>query len=574
MLLTTKTTALWLLAAAGGTAQADTAALMAAAEAELERAMTLQLPGQPEPYFIAVEILDGEVSTSMASFGGLISHGADPYRTARVEVRVGDYQLDNTNFNASFGERSGVMSRGLPHEDDVLALRRELWLALDAAYKGATEQMAAKLSALEGKPPSALPDMVRIEPLVTAPVPAPAVDGAATPELVTALTDRLAAWEGLEEAEAVARSWQGVRILCTSEGTRAYLPTGYTVVRVEGVARAADGSRVRDSRSWVVPTLGDLPPRDAMLAEVDELGEWLVALQSAPVEEDYLGPVVFEPQASVELFRQVLLPEIVGTPPATEPPDGFSEVPPPQPTARLGRRLLPEGWTVVDDPSVQGYSGSYRYDFEGALGQRVVLVEDGVARSLLMSRVPRADIADTNGHGRSLGVDRRVGLPSVVAVEPRRSRKASRLERKGQALARQAGRDYVLVVKRLEPPSLAEDFRIAFSGEGPLPGITRPMEAYRLYPDGRREPVRGLEFVGVDRRTLRDTAMAGEVSGYVNVMDTVPGAQRYAIGAVGGLPSTWSAPAVVITEMELRGGGGAEQRVVPPPPTADTSSRE
>ncbi|MEL6347703.1 MAG: hypothetical protein AAFV53_31645, partial [Myxococcota bacterium] len=58
--------------------------LMEAAEAELERAMSLQLPDQPPPYLVNIEILDGEVATALASFGGLLSSSKDPYRNARI----------------------------------------------------------------------------------------------------------------------------------------------------------------------------------------------------------------------------------------------------------------------------------------------------------------------------------------------------------------------------------------------------------------------------------------------------------------------------------------------------------
>ena len=122
------------------------------------------------------------------------------------------------------------------------------------------------------------------------------------------------------------------------------------------------------------------------------------------------------------------------------------------------------------------------------------------------------------------------------------------------------------MVRRLEPPALAEDFHVAFSGEGPLPGLTRPLEVYRLYADGREEPVRGLTFVGVDRRVLRDIAMAGAVGEPVDVLDASMGSQRFSVGAVGGLPSTWTVPSVVITELELRGSGGGEPRALTPPP--------
>ena len=549
-----------------GAALAAPADLMSAAEAELERAMSLQLPEQPEPYYISMEVIDGTVSTALASFGAVTSHNTDPYRNLRVDVRVGSASLDNTNFSPSFGERTGMSSRGLPHEDDPIALRREMWLALDRAYKGATEQMAAKLSAFEGRPPSGIPDLAAASPLRTGPLPVSSIDGSATAELVTALTARLGTVPDLEESNAIARDWQGVRMLCSSEGARGWLPTGFTVVRIEGVIRADDGARIRDSRSWVVRDMDDLPPLEEMLAEVDALGAWLQAMADAPIEEDYLGPVLLEEDAAVELFRQLLLPEISGTPPEAEPPDPYQDYPSVIATARLGRRLLPEGWSVVDDPAAQpDAAGSYTHDFEGVPAQRVEVVVDGVARDLLMSRIPRKGLLESNGHGRSLGLDRRVGLPGVISVTPQRARSSRRLERKALSLARQAGLEYVLVIGQLEPPALTEDFRVAFSGEGPLPGITRPLQAWRLYPDGTTQPVRGLEFVGVDRRAMRDVAMAGPMSAPVNVMDTAPGSGRYSIGSVGGLASTWSAPSVVITELELRGNGGSEQRILPPP---------
>ena len=169
-----------------------------------------------------------------------------------------------------------------------------------------------------------------------------------------------------------------------------------------------------------------------------------------------------------------------------------------------------------------------------------VVVRDGVIRDLLMSRVPRDGFDHSTGHGRSLGADRRDAMPGAVTVRPDRSRSEGRMRRKALQLARQAGLDYVLVVRRIEPPALSEDFHMAFSGDGPLPGLTRPSEVYRLYRDGTEEPVRGLEFLGVDRRVLRDITMAGEVSDPVGVMDTAPGPGRFSIGTVGGLPASWT----------------------------------
>jgi hypothetical protein len=107
---------------------------------------------------------------------------------------------------------------------------------------------------------------------------------------------------------------------------------------------------------------------------------------------------------------------------------------------------------------------------------------------------------------------------------------------------------------------------MAFSGEGPLPGLTRPTEVVRRYADGREVPVRGAGFLGVDRRVLRDIALAGPSSNPTSVMDSAPGPGRFSVGTIGGLPTTWHVPAVLITELELRGSSGTEQRVIPRPP--------
>src|SRR6185436_2529741 len=118
--------------------------------------------------------------------------------------------------------------------------------------------------------------------------------------------------------------------------------------------------------------------------------------------------------------------------------------------------------------------GGYTYDFEGVAAKRVELVDDGVVKDLLMSRVPREDLVGSNGHGRALGTARRDALPGVVRVDPAHEIGTKRLEKKALRMARQAGHDYVLVVRRIEPPAVSEQFGVAFTGDAPLSGLTSP----------------------------------------------------------------------------------------------------
>ncbi len=531
---------------------------------ELDRAMReLRLPDAAPPYFIAYDVLDGTVATAFGEFGALIQDEATPYRTLRTEVRVGNYDTDSSNFS-SFGDPDGVVSRGLPPEDSITALRREIWLSTDDAYKQAIEQFSRKQAARKGKEPPTAPDYTVTPPLSmewdgTLP---PKADAARVRSLAATLSAALDRWPQIEVGQAVARDWQGLRYTLTSEGTRLWRPSGYAVVRVEATIRTPDGGEVKDARWWVGRDLAHLPAAEAMLAEVAKMGDWLSGLVTATKEEDYLGPVIFEGSAATELFSQLLAAELVGTP-ATEEDDGGSISFGRAPTARLGRRLLPAGWSVVDDPAASpAAAGAYSADHDAVHPSRVELVADGVLRDVLMSRVPSKDRAASNGHGRSLGNDRRAAMPAVVTVKPRRLESRAKLEKTALRLAAQTGHDYVLVIARIEPPSMTEDFSVTFTGEGPPPGLTPPYEAYRLYAGGRREPVRSLAFSGVDRRVLRDIAMASAGEGPIDMLDGPPGPPRFQIGPTGGIPVTWDAPSVLITEMELTSKGGGEPRAL------------
>jgi TldD protein len=533
----------------------------AAVRAELDRAMKeLRLPDGDPPYLVLYDVLDGEVVTTFAEFGSTVSVDTDHYRNLRTEVRVGSYERDSSNFS-SFGTSGSVVARRLPLEDDIRALRREVWLATDQSYKAAVENLARKQAALRGHTEPLPPDFARVTP-VDVPYAStgdvPPVQGAHMRDLAETLSAELRKTPGIEVGQAIARDWQGRRLVLTSEGTRVWRATGYTVVRVEGTVRLADGTEQRDSRSWVVRRPEDLPPESEMLDQVRAMATWLAALPAAPKEEDYLGPVLFEGPAAAEVFSQLVAPEILGTPPELEDGDGALNVP----TARLGRRLLPAGWSVVDDATTDKGLGAYASDQEGVAPRRVDLVKDGVVQDVLMSRIPSTDRAASTGHGRSLGNDRLAAMPAVVTVTPPKEVSDRRLRKTALHLAAQTGRDYVLVIRRIEPPVLSGDLDVAFTGEGPLPGLTDPYEAYRLYADGREEPVRALRFLGVDRRLLKDIALAGEGSGPLDTLDGPPGPGRYHVGPTGGVPVTWDVPSILVTEVELTTKSGGEPRVV------------
>ena len=555
---------LLLLSHALSSSPADRATLESALQAELGRAKDLRLADTAGPYAVLYDVLDGDVATTFTEFGATVSDDRQPYRNLRVEVRVGDYKLDSSNFSG-FGIPDAVISRNLPVGDggasDALALRREAWLATDSAYKNAVQLLARKQAALNGDKTPRPDDWTKITPvdwpLDKLPAPSQA-DGDRISAVARHLSGELAGFPALELGQAVARDWQGARLLLTSEGTRIWRPTGYTVVRAEGTVRLPDGTEVTDSRSWIVRRPSDLPPEDEMIASVREMAAWLTALPTAAKEDDYLGPVLFEAPAAIEMMSQLLASELVGTPPEVQ--DGDSMISQEHsPVARIGRRLLPAGWRLVDDVASAPEPVRYDVDLDGVAPRRVDLVEDGVLEDTLMSRIPSKDRTVSNGHGRGLGEGRRGAMAANIVITARKTLSRRALEKQALHLAAETGRDYVLVIGTLQPPGLDGKIDVAITGESQLAGLTAPYEAWRLYADGHREPVQALRFTGVDRRILRDVAGAG-ASAAMTMLDGPPGAQRYTIGSTGGIPVRWEAPSVLITEMEINGGEGGEPR--------------
>ncbi len=541
--------------------------LEAAIHTEVERAMDgLSLPDQPNAHHISVIVGDAQASEVWAADGALTMTDHSQPRFMRVDVRVGTPEVDSGNFQAAFGRRQGMVLRGLGREDNDLALRREFWIALDQAYKGATETYAAKQAARRGRDLRYTKDFAIAPPAQSSKLAPVEVDHAELQHKVLALSSAVAGEEALELNQVGGYAGDYSSFFYDTAGTRLWKQTSELVVRATVQAKAKDGSTLFNHRSWVAPDLSGLPSTEEMVTDLQDAARWLKQLQSVEPEAEYLGPVLFAPEASAELFRQLLQPQICGTPPMESAPDSASQDARPIPTSRIGRRILPAGWRVVDDaqrnPTLMG---SMTHDYEGVATRAVTVIEDGVLRDVLMSRTPRADRDQSTGHARGMAADRFEAMPTQVHITPRKARSWKRLRRQALTLAKSAGLSHVLIVKRLSPPSMEENLEFSVTGDEPMAGLTTPTEVVKLYADGREEPVRGLRFVGADRRSLRDIVAAGKTSVPVQMLDVPGGSDRFGWGWFEGLGVSWSVPAVLIDEMELHSRAGGEARVVSRP---------
>ena len=108
--------------------------LLAAMQAELNRAKTDLAKSDTPPYYLSYTVYDQDQIVIAGAYGGLLTNTAVKRRSADVTMRVGGPALDNTHGQS---RQSGMTSGTLPLDNDPDATARVLWELTDRAYKRA-----------------------------------------------------------------------------------------------------------------------------------------------------------------------------------------------------------------------------------------------------------------------------------------------------------------------------------------------------------------------------------------------------------------------------------------------------
>jgi hypothetical protein len=115
--------------------------VLTAMEQELKRSMKeLKLEDYDKPYFMSYLIKENTVNQIMAKFGSLILSENSKTRELFVDVRVGDYQFDNSVNGKSGSSSSYKRNTLLPIENDIDAIRAIIWQITDDTYKKSLTQ--------------------------------------------------------------------------------------------------------------------------------------------------------------------------------------------------------------------------------------------------------------------------------------------------------------------------------------------------------------------------------------------------------------------------------------------------
>ena len=520
--------------------RAQDSPLLSAMQDEMRRSMAeLRMNGEPAPYYIEYEIDDLASMRAVARLGATVDDLADHSRTLQVGVRVGEYGFDSSRFitqDRGAGVVPSLSDLTVPLDDNYDAIRRQIWLATDAAYKRAVSVFAKKKAAFQNRAATdALADFSREKPVETLqPVQAPTPARGQWVDRVKQLSAVFSSASGLDASEVLLSETHGTMYYLNSEGFKSITPVGSAYLRVSADAQAADGATVRDLFTIVESQLDELPPMAELLTRARDIAARVKTRRSAAIGEEFTGPILVEGQAGAELLRQTLAPLLL----ARRPPDaenarftqGQGQGTPF--LTRIGLRVLSDSFAVSDTPSLKRHdgravAGTYVVDDEGVLAKDVTLVEKGRLVTLLTSRTPQKNLLQSNGHGRGGNVQ-----PGVLQVRSTQAIPASQLKQKYLELLKIQEKPFGYIVRSIAGPG---ELPGAGGGGGPI-----ILDIVKVTPDGKEEPVRGLRFGDVPSTAFRDILEASEERALVNYRINVATA------------ASVIAPSLIFEELEIQ----------------------
>jgi predicted Zn-dependent protease len=553
------------------TAQAKPAAsdpvLMQSMESELHRAMADLGSAAPKddksplkPYFMSYAVADAESVSISAQYGAITNSNASHARTADVQIRLGSPALDNTH---DTHRTSALTTMPLPLSDDRAAIERTLWYAtnrgygkaLDALEKVKTEQQ------VRAKEEDSSADFSEEKPQidVLAPEPKLTVDRAAWESRLRAVSGVFRQYPDIFYDMVVLQASHETDYFVSSEGAKVAAPNHVARLIVVARTRAADGMDLFRAETFEADSTEHLPSQSEVIEKTTAMAKNLDDLRVAPITEPYNGPAILSGRAAAVFFHEVLGHRLEGQRQrGDEEGQTFTKL--------LGKEILPKFLSVADDPTLASFdghplSGHYLFDDEGQPARRVQLVDDGVLKTFLMSRLPVASFAQSNGHGRAETGKMPTGRQGNLIVTSTNQVSDAKLREMLKAEAKKQGKAYGLYFE-----DISSGFAVT-TRRSPQAFQVIPLVVYRVFVDGRPdELVRGVSIVGTPQAALSSILATGDKD---DIFNGECGAES------GTVPVSAVAPAMLVSAIETQrqSQGTSRPPIVPPPPIDDAAKK-
>ena len=542
--------------------------IMTAMKSELSRSMNeLKIHDLESPYFIEYKYVEYDASSIRGSMGSIEASNNSQSAYISVGVRVGDYNFDNTNFFdvglgffGSSDDEEGFKKRSVSYEPSINYLRKEFWLATDAAYKQTAELYSKKLAILKNRMrKDTIPDFNKLQSVnkLRDIKEIPRFDLAKYTETIDAVSTVFNAYPAIYTS-GVSIEFIPQRIYyINSEGVEYIKDTYYTGFEVVAASQNKEGMPVFDHYTAYSLKPSDLPSKDSLIKAAKQIADNISdRLKISQLNDFYVGPMIFSGQAAGQIFAQSFLPKLISQrEPLTD--GGFSSENEDAVFQRkVGGRILPEFLNITDKPSESKWNGvdligTYKIDDDGLESQNVELVKNGYLETLLSDRVPTKRIKESNAHKRGGSV-----MFSNVIVENNKSDKkltSKGLESKMLEFVKKRELDFGIVVTKILDANIRYTslYRITNGNiEIPFGKKNYVMDGYKVFADGRKEKFSGMVVPTMNVLLFKDIVSTSDKSYTMNYLAPAV-ISPYLTGGDSYLPASITLPDLLFEDAEL-----------------------
>ena len=500
-------------------AAADDDIVLRAMTDEMNRSLKeLHLHEHPAPYFVSYTVKETETVEMVSSLGSEAFPRYSRYRYLVPDVRVGSYELDNSNYGPA-KDQFFAYGQCVSNEDDYGAIRRAVWRRTDEAYKSAIEHLESKRSYLnENKIANTMPDMTAVPPVVSlGPVHRLEYDQKKWLAKVKDLSAIFLKYPKIKTSKITFVARETTRWFVNSEGTRIRESAPQYGILALVDCQTEDGNPLEDAAIFAWNEAAEEPSSDDLQASVNGFAKSISDAISAPTADDYCGPVLFEGDAAAVFMGEILMPNLCGAEECVRPSSESSQMRNPL-KDMLGRRILPTFLSLTDDPRSRSFHnlplvGGYNFDDQGVPAQKVVIAENGLLKEFCQSRIPTRYRSTSNGHGYHDRSD-----TSILELSSSQTLSHEALKQKLIELGKEEGLKQVLIIRKIHAAYDLDDY-FPQSEDGATtyfpPSHSRqpnnPTVVIRVDVEtGKEEIVSGLQFRYVSLRSFRDIRAVGD----------------------------------------------------------------
>ena len=530
--------------------------IMSAMHDELYRNLNnLDADDLEKPFFIAYTIADARQTQIVATLGALVRSGELKYKDWQVRLMVGDYEINDENFSSSQPEETMFRpSIDMPVVDDYTGIRRSLWLTTNNVYYSAGQTYKSKIAQIEHKQLDE--SDLEIADFSHAPTvkkyiyyQAPEYPKSMLEEKVKSISEVMKDFPDIYSSSVALNIFESTVYFINSEGTEVQFPFNITTLTVFAGTLTEDSEKLNKNITYTVLLPDDLPPMDSVKKDIHAMIDNLMALRNAErYDDNYYGPVLIAGDVAAETFERFLFSGSDALIASRENlqssnqmnmyyEDNTNSL-----QVKINKPIISKDLTITAEPFLKSWQGipligSFEIDAEGVVPpKKLVLVENGILKTLLNGRTPSRQVPESNGHMRLNynynGLSPQVG-PGVIRIESSHPVSYEKLKEQLLERAREEGLDYAMAIKSLN-----------------VGGSDKPFNYYMIDVNtGEEKLIRSVRLKNLTMQSLRHDV---SFSDSLTVHNTLLPLSGNGSNGLAGIPSSFIVPyAMLLNNVEM-----------------------